>query len=1204
MSRSLKVRSECLKKVKLAVRRNGFPNQKSLAKDIGLALATISNFLTGKPVDYGNFVEICRKLALSWQEVADLGDIHELPVREKSYPETPSSRSDWGEAIDVSVFFGRTAELDTLQQWIVSERCRLVALLGMGGIGKTALSVKLAQQIQERFEYVIWRTLRNAPPVTDILANLIELLSSQFPPLPPLAKGGSLPETLDRRISQLLAYLRASRCLIVLDNAEAILRGGECAGRYREGYEGYGQLLTLVGEASHQSCLVLTSREKPAEIASLEGETLPVRSFQLIGLNEAEAIEILKAKGLSGSDDEKRQLILCYRGNPLALKIVATSIRELFASDISEFLLEGAAVFNGIRILLEQQFNRLSELEKQIMYWLAINREPVTISKLQEDLVPSVSKRNLLEAVESLLRRSLIEKTSNSFTQQPVVMEYMIERLIEQVCEEIATEEIKLLASHALIKATAKDYIRESQIRLILEPLSDRLRTTFITDRDIENKLKQILLKLREESTTCRYCGGNIINLLSQLKINLAHSNFSNLTICQADLRNVNLYHVNFQNAAFVKSVFAETVNIILSVAIAPCGKLLATGDTDGEIRLWRVADGQQLFSRKAHAGWTFSVVFSPDSQTLASGGTDQTVRLWDVHDGKCLKTLQGHTDAVFSVAFSPDGYMLASGSDDHTAKLWKVRDGKCLKTLQGHTDTVFSVAFSSDGYKLASGSDDHTARLWDVQNGKCLKTLQGHTNTVFSVAFSPNPPNPPTPLNKGEQRGAEGLGEFLASGSFDRTIKLWNISTGECWKTLQGHANQVWSVTFSPDGQTLASGSFDQTIKLWDMHDGKCQKTLQGHTGWICSLAFSPSVLAGETPVLLASGGFDQAIKLWDTNTGQCLKTLQGYSNQIRSVAFSPDGNVLVSGSAGQGVRVWDVRTGECRTTLKEQSNAIFAVAVSPNGQTLASGCFDQTIKLWNLGDGKCLKTLQGHTGWIFAVAFSPDGQTIASGSFDQTVKLWNLDDGKCLETLQGHAHPVWSVAFSPDGHTLASSSQDHTVRLWDVRDGKCLQILQGHSSWVLSVTFSPDGQMLASGSFDQTIKLWDVHNGKCLKTLQGHANQVWSVTFSPDGHTLASADTGQSVRLWDVRDGKCLQILQGHSNWVLSVAFSPDGTTLASGSADETIKLWDVMTGECLKTLLAYRPYEGMNITGVTGLTEAQKATLKALGAIRLRC
>lgn len=438
--------------------------------------------------------------------------------------DTAQERQDWGEAVNVSVFYGRSAELATLEQWVVKDHCRLVALFGMGGIGKTALAVRYAEQIQHEFDFLIWRSLLHAPPVEDLLAELIQFLSNN--------QETDLPEGVDSRIELLIDYLHSSRCLLVLDNSESILHSVDGSGQYREGYVGYGSLLKRVGEAQHQSCLLLCSRDKPPEIASLEGRTLSVRSLQLTGLKEVEGIKLLKVLGCSGAEDKSRELIEHYYGNPLALKIIASTISEVFAGNVDEFLTQTPADIGEISEILDQHFERFSTLEKQIMYWLAINREPVSVAKLQEDILPLVSKQKLLLSLQSLLRRALLEKNSAKFTQQPVVMEYMTERLIEQVCEEITTEKVALLLSHALIKAEAKDYIRASQIRVILEPVADRLRTTFTAKKHVEHKLNRILLKLRVAfSASPGYAGGNLLNLLRQLKIHLTSYDFSDLTV-------------------------------------------------------------------------------------------------------------------------------------------------------------------------------------------------------------------------------------------------------------------------------------------------------------------------------------------------------------------------------------------------------------------------------------------------------------------------------------------------------------------------------------------------------------------------------------------------------------------------------------------------------------------------------------------------
>jgi len=374
-----------------------------------------------------------------------LGRIHPIPN-----PQSPiANRTDWGDAVDVSFFYGRTEELATLERWIVQDRCRLVGLFGMGGIGKTSLSVKLGKQIQGEFEYVIWRSLRNAPPIHDLLADLIQFLCDQ--------QETDLPNSLDGCILRLLNYLRASRCLLILDNGETIMQAGDslqdsCASRggaYKTGYEGYGQLLKCVGETNHQSTVVLTSREKPRDMVPHEGEVLPIRSLCLRGLQKAAVQEIFSVKGdFSGSGEEWKILIEHYAGNPLVLKMVASTIKNVFDSSIANFievLQQGTSVFGDIRDLLAPQIDRLSDLEEQVMYWLAINREPVTLSELRADFVPQVSLGDLLEALTSLERRCLIDKVTPTliegsrtlFTLQPVVMEYMTDRLIEQVFEDV-----------------------------------------------------------------------------------------------------------------------------------------------------------------------------------------------------------------------------------------------------------------------------------------------------------------------------------------------------------------------------------------------------------------------------------------------------------------------------------------------------------------------------------------------------------------------------------------------------------------------------------------------------------------------------------------------------------------------------------------------------------------------------------------------
>ncbi|MBD2775981.1 eIF2A-related protein [Iningainema tapete] len=1078
---------------------------------------------------------------------------------------------DWGEAPDVSVFFGRRSELDKLEEWIVKNHCRLVGIFGMGGIGKTALTVKLTQKIQDQFEYVIWRSLRNTPPIKELLANLlIQFLSTD------------IPETVGGRVTLLINCLRERRSLLVLDNAETIMQGGDRAGHYKEGYEGYGELLRRMGEEPHQSCLVLTSREKPKEFTPLEGEASPVRTLSLVGLGQIEGQEILKGKDLFGSQQEWAQLVKNYSGNPLALKLVSEPIRQLFSGDIAAFLEEGEIIFGDTRNLLDQQFERLSNLEKESMYWLAVKRELVSLKDLRNAIVCPFSESNLQDALTSLRQRSMIENSLKLFSLQSVVMEYMTDKLIEQVCQEITTGEIALFKSHALIEATAKDYIRKIQINLILKSVIDRLLTIFKFPNNLKDKLTQILSKLQKESPPeAGYAGGNILNLLCQLQVDLSGYDFSGLSVWQGYLQEVNLHDVNFANSNLDKSVFAEAIGSILSVAFS--GESLAIGSSNGEICLFQ---GQGRSICKGHTHWVRSIAFSPDGQKFASGSDDQTVKIWDIKTGKFFSTLSGHSSCVRSVTFSNNG-LVASGSEDGTVKIWNVDTGECLRTLTGHVGKVWSVAFSPNPPRgiLASGGEDKTIKIWELDTGKCLKTLTGHENWVRSVAFSPE-------------------GQQIVSGGDDNTVRIWEVDTGKCIKTLTGHDNWVRSVAFNCDGRRIISGGDDNTVRIWDVSDGKCQNILYGHENRVWSVAFSPD---GQR---IASGSDDQTVKTWDASDGKCLSTVGGYSNWILSVAFSPDppGGLLASGGEDKIVRIWDVKNHNIITTLRGHTSRIWSVAFSPDCRLLASGSDDRSIRIWDLktnGGKQCLQVFTDHDHWVRSVAFSPDGLLLASGSDDHTVRIWDIHQGIGLKVLRGHGNWVRSVAFSPDGKLLASVSDDHTIRIWDVYTDASPRILLGHQNLVRSVAFSPDGKLIASGSNDHTVKIWDVRTGECIKTLTRHKNWVHSVAFSSDGHMLVSGCQDGTIYLWNVSDYKPIKSFHEDANEVLSVACSPDGKLIATGINNGIIRLRSMNKGgfEQPISLNIPKPYEGMNITSVIGLTEDQKRNLRALGAIEVK-
>src|SRR6266849_1197193 len=267
-------------------------------------------------------------------------------------PSRPGRRVDWGEALAVPSFYGREREMAQLTQWVLQERCRVVSVLGMGGIGKSALAVSLMHQLAPHFEVVIWRSLRDAPSCEAVLDQCLQVLAPQSLSL--------VPTSLERRLGLLLEYLREERVLLVLDNLEVLLEEGEGTGRMRAGYEDYARLLRQVAQTKHQSCLLLTSREKPRDLVALEGSRTPVRSLRLDGLDARGSEQLLLEKDVAGTIPERERLIERYGGNPLALKIVAQTITELFGGEIALFLEQGEVVFGSVCDLLGEHFARLA----------------------------------------------------------------------------------------------------------------------------------------------------------------------------------------------------------------------------------------------------------------------------------------------------------------------------------------------------------------------------------------------------------------------------------------------------------------------------------------------------------------------------------------------------------------------------------------------------------------------------------------------------------------------------------------------------------------------------------------------------------------------------------------------------------------------------------------------------------------------------
>ena len=567
-------------------------------------------------------------------------------------------------------------------------------------------------------------------------------------------------------------------------------------------------------------------------------------------------------------------------------------------------------------------------------------------------------------------------------------------------------------------------------------------------------------------------------------------------------------------------------------VTFSPDGTLLAYGALDitkqeSTIQLWDVATQQNIATIQTH---TFdgiaSIDFSPDGKKIVSK-TLVDIKLWDVTTHEYISTLfEGDPDILASALFSPDGTLIASsileGTDEDYIRirlvLWDVETGKQIASMLGHTEFISSLSFSSDGTTLASSSEG-VVKLWDIAEAKLahpshLVKISGEAQHGWLGVPLPKP----LIVEVRDQYGNPFPGAQVkftvtgGGGKLNGQSKVKRVTTDANGKAAisltLGHAT-VNSVEASLHGTGFVVNPwvrFNILVSTYDV------TTLEGHSQDVTSVTFSPD------GTLLATGSDDDTVKLWDMETKTNILTLEGHRGDVTSVSFSPDGKLLASGSDDDTVRLWDVDTNENIAILEGHRWNVTSVSFSPDGKLLASGSDDDTVRLWDVDTNENIAILEGHRWNVTSVSFSPDGKLLASGSDDDTVRLWDVDTNENIAILEGHRRNVTSVSFSPDGKLLASGSDDGTVKLWDVETQQNITTFKGHVDDVKSVAFSQVGKTLISRSSDGLVKLWNVDTKENITTLEGYRGNVWSVAFSPDGKTLASGTDNGLVELWDI--------------------------------------------------------------------------------------
>jgi len=461
------------------------------------------------------------------------------------------------------------------------------------------------------------------------------------------------------------------------------------------------------------------------------------------------------------------------------------------------------------------------------------------------------------------------------------------------------------------------------------------------------------------------------------------------------------------------------------------------------------------------------------------------------------------------------------------------------VEVRDGHAGSVTCCAFSPDGTRVTSGSSDRSLRVWDVQSGECLSEMRGHGGGLEACAFSPD-------------------GSRLITASEDRTLRFWDSGSGECIVELRGHKDSILDCAFSPDGRRVASASKDNTVRIWDIFAGTVTLELLGHKAPVASCAFS---LDGTK---LASASWDRTIRIWNATTGECLTELRGHKDSVTSCVFLPDGVRLVSASDDHTLRLWDVESSECVAELRGHITWVKSCAVSSDGARLASISTDRTLRLWDTRSGECAMTLYGHQSGGMDCAFSPNGKYLASASEDQTVRIWDAASAECVTILRGHPGNISSCLFSRDSSRLLLGFGGGLLRVWNTTSGECIEELRGRDRGARGYDVSPEGTSSIIVPSHDGLEICAAASGERLLRLAGDSDVA---IFSPDGTQVASGLNNGGLRIWDRASGKCRLELNGGRGRHLTLAFSQDGKFLASISHENTLRVWDLSSGKCLR-------------------------------------